>query len=191
VLVFVREVGAVDNATYRDLTGTETLKASAALRHLVDVGLLEKKGQSTATYYVPTVQLGRSPRVLGKGDMVERQATMVARRSDMLAQKSDMGTGAAGESRHPLYEALPEALKHRVDGIGPLVDQATMRLTLRQLCAHRAYPAEELALLVGRNARYLKERFLAPMMCDGELQYTIPDMPRHPNQAYRAPQTSE
>jgi hypothetical protein len=64
VLVFVREVGAVDNATCCDLTGVQTLRASAGLRHVCELELLEKKGQSTATYYVPRGRPGacRVPR---------------------------------------------------------------------------------------------------------------------------------
>jgi ATP-dependent DNA helicase RecG len=53
-LVFVREVGAINNAAYRDLNHVETLVASGHLRSLRDFGLLEQKGKSTQTYYVPT-----------------------------------------------------------------------------------------------------------------------------------------
>lgn len=202
VLVFVREVGAVDNATYRDLTGAETLKASAALRHLVEIGLLEKKGQSTATYYVPTARLGMSPRAPGKGDMVDGESSMLEDKSSMLKGKSSMsGAGSstassepaspARERRQDLYASLPTELKLLVDGVGSHADRALMRRVLQTLCERREYSAEELALLVGRYPDYLKTRYLKPMLKGGELQYTIPDMPRHPNQAYRAPQTSE
>ena len=53
VLVFVREVGAIDNATYREINKTETLDASVHLRRLRDLKLLEKKGSGSRTYYVP------------------------------------------------------------------------------------------------------------------------------------------
>ena len=45
-----------------------------------------------------------------------------------------------------------------------------MRLMLRQLCVYRSYLADELALSVGRNPRYLKECYLASMLRAGERQ---------------------
>ena len=53
VLVFLREVGAVDNRVYRQFAGCDTLKASAKLSMMRDAGLLEMKGRGKATYYVP------------------------------------------------------------------------------------------------------------------------------------------
>lgn len=100
--------------------------------------------------------------------------------------------GPMGETtRQLLYELLPDPLKVRVDGIGPQADEATMRATIRGLCGWRSLSAEEIAALVRRNPDYFKTRYLKPMVRAGELQYTIPDMPKHPNQAYRAPGSAE
>ena len=52
-LVFVREVGAIDNAAYRSINRTDTLDASNHLRRLRDLGLLSMKGSGNRTYYVP------------------------------------------------------------------------------------------------------------------------------------------
>jgi ATP-dependent DNA helicase RecG len=52
-LVYVREIGAINNALYRTINGVETLVASAHLRRLRDQGLLLPKGQGRAAYYVP------------------------------------------------------------------------------------------------------------------------------------------
>lgn len=89
VLVFVHEVGGVDNATYRDLTGVETLRASAGLRHLCELELLEKKGQSTATYYVP------GERFRAQADLASAAGAPLAAdpESPMLAGKPSMAAG--------------------------------------------------------------------------------------------------
>lgn len=52
-LVFVREMGAINNAAYRSINGVETLAASAHLRRLRDLELLEMKGSGNRTYYIP------------------------------------------------------------------------------------------------------------------------------------------
>ncbi|MGI8549046.1 MAG: ATP-binding protein [Gemmatimonadaceae bacterium] len=203
VLMFVREVGAVDNATYRDLTAAETLKASSGLRHLCELGLLEKRGQSSATYYVPADQfLGRAGAPLagqraessmagGKPDMGLPEPDMVSAQPTML--RPDRGATAGGpdagaelDRRDDLKVQLPDTLLLALAGVGPHADEATMRHLLGRLCSHRAYSAEELARLLGRNPRYLKAKYLSEMLRAGELRYTIPDMPKHPNQAYEA-----
>ncbi|MFG0261343.1 MAG: ATP-binding protein, partial [Novipirellula sp. JB048] len=54
-MISAREVGAINNATFRSLNrDSDTLSASKHLRKLVDCGLLTKKGSGAATYYVPT-----------------------------------------------------------------------------------------------------------------------------------------
>ena len=56
-LIFVREVGAIDNTTYRQMADCDTLKASNDLRLLKSYNLLDSKGKGKATYYVPGNEL--------------------------------------------------------------------------------------------------------------------------------------
>ena len=52
-LVFVREVGAIDNITYRQLNSDiNNQRASSDLHFMCTKGLLEQKGQSRSTYYI-------------------------------------------------------------------------------------------------------------------------------------------
>nr|MBZ4220553.1 putative DNA binding domain-containing protein [Chlorobium sp.] len=53
-LVVTREVGAIDNATYREINRVDTLTASQALKKLRDASLLVQKGRGSATWYQPT-----------------------------------------------------------------------------------------------------------------------------------------
>ena len=54
-LVFVREVGAIDNATYRQLDSSIThARARLEIYKLCDLGFVEKKGQGRNTYYIRT-----------------------------------------------------------------------------------------------------------------------------------------
>lgn len=54
-LVFVREVGAIDNATYRQLDSSIThARVRLEIHKLCDLGFLEKKGQGRNTYYIRT-----------------------------------------------------------------------------------------------------------------------------------------
>ena len=55
IVNFVREVGAIDNATYRQLDSSIThARARLEIHKLSDLGFLEKKGQGRNTYYIRT-----------------------------------------------------------------------------------------------------------------------------------------
>jgi hypothetical protein len=51
-LIFVSEVAAIDNQTYRQMAYCDTLKASTDLRMLKSHNLFASKGKSKATYYI-------------------------------------------------------------------------------------------------------------------------------------------
>ena len=58
IVNFVREVGAIDNATYRQLDSSIThARARLEIHKLCDLGFLEKKGQGRNTYYIRTSKL--------------------------------------------------------------------------------------------------------------------------------------
>ena len=52
-LIVLREVGAMNNAYYRTISGLDTLTVSRKLQRLRDLKLLTQKGKSSTTYYVP------------------------------------------------------------------------------------------------------------------------------------------
>ena len=56
-LIFVREVKAIDNLSYRQLTGADSASATASLRRLRVAGLLESFGRGPATFYRPTARV--------------------------------------------------------------------------------------------------------------------------------------
>jgi len=56
-LVHVREAGQITNAIYRDLNGVDTLDASAHLRRLRTLKLLQQHDRGAATFYTSTERL--------------------------------------------------------------------------------------------------------------------------------------
>lgn len=63
-LIFVREIGAIDNHTYRQMNDCETLRASTELRVLKFFDLLTAKGKGKGTYYVAGSKLSAPPQDL-------------------------------------------------------------------------------------------------------------------------------
>lgn len=52
-LVFLREIGAIDNTSYRQMSGLDSLHAGASLRKMKQLGLLIPKGRGVTAYYGP------------------------------------------------------------------------------------------------------------------------------------------
>mgnify|MGYP007030457029 FL=1 len=58
-LILLREIGAIDNSSYRQLNGVDILRASQDLRSLREKDIVIQKGKGRATYYIPNNQLNQ------------------------------------------------------------------------------------------------------------------------------------
>ena len=147
-LVFLREVGAVDNSTYRQLSVVGTLKASQDLRDLRDEGLLRMKGQRRSTCYVPSDELVQSMRKHTQG--ATRGPTTVVKPAGATAQSSidkglskevsSTGSGESSIDRDAAAEktsdvpALPPHLESRIAQIGRRAQPDDVMRCIEALC---------------------------------------------------------
>lgn len=98
-LVFVREVGAIDNATYRQLDSSIThARARLEIHKLCDLGFLEKKGQGRNTYYI------RTSKVVSLGERLRPQNERLLPQHGTLGEKIP----PQGERYHGKHGTLGE-----------------------------------------------------------------------------------
>ena len=173
-MVAVREQGAIDNAMYRELNRVDTLAASGSLRRLRDAGLLEQKGRGSGTYYLPT------PWLLGGEEILSSEL------EDLSSDPEGLSSNSMTLSSNPHWQALPVELQELVAGLGQRAAPDKLREAIIRLCRYRVWQASELGGLFGRNPVYLGTQYLRPLVGAGVLAYTMPDVPNHPHQAYRA-----
>jgi ATP-dependent DNA helicase RecG len=175
-LIFIRETGAIDNPTYRQLNGCDSLKASSELRNMRDLALLEQKGKGRATYYIPDLAF-RNP-------VPDFSAPVPGILSDQSGALSDQ-SGALSDQSPFLPDQLPASVKELLAEVGKRTsDKEKMNLVLIELCRLKPLTLKQLSVIVQRNEKYLLENFISPLREAGSLEYTIPDMPNHPEQAY-------
>ena len=55
-----------------------------------------------------------------------------------------------------------------------------------ELCQFKEYSGKQIAVILSRNENYVYRNYINPMREERRLHYTIPDMPNHPNQAYKS-----
>lgn len=156
-LVLVKEMGAIDNAALRAVTGLETLAASALLRRLgKQLGLLEKGGSGSTTYYKPSEHL---------------YATFNPRssREEFSSNESD----------------LPSEIAEAISHLGKKARKAKLWPLVLQLCTWRPCTADELAHYLQRSSSIFKVNHLKPMREAGLIAYLYPEVIKHPQQAYQ------
>lgn len=85
---------------------------------------------------------------------------------------------------------LPQDLHTILVGLGKRSDKEDLRSTILLLCSHRPFKVSELAFLLEKTDSYLFRKFLSPLRKAGQLHYTQPDMPNHPQQAYTTHKTN-
>ena len=228
-LVFVREVGAIDNATYRQLDSSIThARARLEIHKLCDLGFLEKKGQGRNTYYIRTskvVSLGERLRpqderlpakeqrlppqhgTLGEkippqhgtlGEKIPPQGEKIPPQHGTLGKKippqgekipPQHGTfeiESQPKSRNELLRELPKGLQERVAKLGKWASREKVSQLLVDLCAFKPYSYEELALIIQRAAKPMKDKYIKPLRLANKLFYWIPEMINHPLQKYVA-----
>jgi hypothetical protein len=60
-----------------------------------------------------------------------------------------------------------------------------VKQAIKQLCSSRPFKPSEIALLLQRNQRHIRDHYLTPMVESGELELGFPDNPAHFQQSYR------
>ncbi|MGL6159743.1 ATP-binding protein [Microbulbifer sp.] len=192
-LVLIREVGAIDNASYRALNKVDALTASAALRRLRDAGLITQKGRGSATWYQPTETLTGEPED-GQAEETEALSSKsdpLSSKSDPLSSKPDTLSSKLQAERNTLLDQLPGQMAARIGAIGQRHPPEQVRELVVELCRLRAWQAEELALLLNRKPETIRQDYLRPLLAQERIVMTIPDKPKSPQQAYRSVEGNE
>ena len=229
----MREVGVIDNATYRQLDSSIThARARLEIHKLCDLGFLEKKGQGRNTYYIRTskvVSLGERLRPQGERLPAKEQrlppqhgtlGEKIPPQHGTLGEKIPPQNGTLGEkippqhgtlgkkippqgkkippqhgtfeiesqpkSRNELLRELPKGLQERVAKLGKWASREKVSQLLVDLCAFKPYSYEELALIIQRAAKPMKDKYIKPLRLANKLFYWIPEMINHPLQKYVA-----
>lgn len=204
IVNFVREVGVIDNATYRQLDSSIThARARLEIHKLYNLGFIEKKGQGRNTYYIRTskvVSLGERLRPQGErllpqhgtlGEKIPPQHGTLGKKIPPQGEKIPPQHGtfeieSQTKSRNELLRELPKGLQERVAKLGKWASREKVSQLLVDLCAFKPYSYEELALIIQRAAKPMKDKYIKPLRLANKLFYWIPEMINHPLQKYVA-----
>lgn len=173
-LVFVREVGAIDNATYRQLDSSIThARARLEIHKLCDLGFIEKKGQGRNTYYI------RTSKVVSLGERLPPQDERLLPQHGILGERyqgeneryqafeeryqGEVGTFEEryqGVNREELLLLLPDHIKKRIDEVGKRAPKDVLNKLVVDMCSIVPLSMDDLSVLLHRNSKSFKIRIL-------------------------------
>lgn len=188
ILIFVREVGAVDNASARQINGCEPNIANSDLRKLTKSGLLSTKGKNRFTYYIPSKELKKDfiEDIDITGDFEVKVSLEGSLSTELSALLNDLNALPIDLSALPQekLEVLFQ-IKNDIDRLPKRInDKTVIKEIIIRLCQIVAFKLSELAAILGKSEKYILREFIKPLMEEGKINYIYPEMPNHPNQAY-------
>lgn len=196
-LVFIREVGAIDNITYRQLNSDiNNQRASLDLHYLCTKGLLEQKGQSRSTYYIAGVKFINSRDTESLNSRVDeensrakealnsRAHVLNSRDKEPLNSRGRVLNSRANELLNCKAKHFPKDLEERIAKIGRRSQPEEMKELIIELCSLEPMSLIELASVLKRRSSSLRYLYINSLIENHQLFYTIPEMRNHPNQKY-------
>ena len=188
-LVFVREVGAIDNATYRQLDSSIThARARLEIHKLCDLGFIEKKGQGRNTYYIRTSKVvSLEERLRPQGERLPPQHGILGERYQGENERYQaFEERYQGVNREELLLLLPDDIKKRIDEVGKRVPKDVLNKLVVDMCSIIPLSMDDLSVLLHRNSKSFKNKNIKVLLENNQLFYWIPEMINHPQQKYIA-----
>ena len=115
IVNFVREVGVINNATYRQLDSSIThARARLEIHKLCNLGFIEKKGQGRNTYYIRTSKVvSLDERLRPQGERLRPQGERLLPQDERLLPLDERllpQHGTLGEKIPPQHGTLGEKI---------------------------------------------------------------------------------
>lgn len=190
ILIFVREVGAVDNSSARQINGSDSVVANADLRKLRELNLLEIKGKFKYSYYVPSEELAD---IFNDRLSIGTLSTELDVLTNLSAPPTNLSALPTNLSTLPVdLSALPDASLNKLSGLMDQINNLPQRINdksllanlILQLCEIHTFKLNELAEIIGKSDKYILREFIKPLLNEKRINYKYPDMINHPDQAY-------
>lgn len=201
-LIFVREVGAIDNLTYRQMADCDSLKATSDLRAMRKYCLLTLFGKGKGTYYVAgditietfkdqylelSTELNTEPNAIStEPNVISTEVDKIDVVDSQVVASIDEGlsTEAREINRKTLMDELPFRIQGRIFHMKERESNEILQEILIEICSIRAFRLAELASILGKGDNYLSRKYLKPLVESDKLKFLHSDMINHPNQAY-------
>jgi ATP-dependent DNA helicase RecG len=178
-LVFLREVGALDALSYRQLTGCAPKRVTKDLSAIKAEGLMLRRGKSRGTYYIPTEKLLKD--VMSQAQAADGDGQGVMSHAQGVMSHAQ---GVMSHAQDKNATTLPQEL---IDELTKLKGRESVKVLsglIVSLCSCGPMTKGKLQYHLKRGKKTI-DRVIKPLL-GKQIDYLYPMMVRHPNQAYVA-----
>ena len=177
VLIFVHEVGAIDNGTYRQLSGLLAREATKELKNLMNYELIEPKGHGRQTYYVPTEKFKS---LCGHNGATSESNGATSESNGAISESN----GATSESNGATLPEFSTQIVQKLESLGKRTKKTELEGIIVEMCKMAPLSVEEIAEYTKRTVNHIRNKVLPGLLREKRIRFTIPDMINHPNQKY-------
>jgi ATP-dependent DNA helicase RecG len=187
--------GDVSNRRMQIASDEHPADLSRMLQRLVAKGLLEKVGRGRfSRYQIANADFLNSPH--SQMNSPHKSSTPLHGEEDFPHKLPNLPYGEEGsphklpnsphsEESFPVHQEWQKLLKIAAPSRDSRrLKQDQLKAIILVLCTGRYLTASQIGQLLGRNAKNLQERFLAPMLREGAISLKFPHEPNRPDQAY-------
>ena len=146
-----------------------------------DRGLLEKQGGGSRTHYTLTHPETAANRHSEQGELPLDDG----KHSQQSGKHPAEGGNPVPEGGNRRLPPLPQELKERLPKAGQRITGPLLQALICDLCTWHALRGEELATLLNKDLKYLRNKHLSVLIQAGKLVFLYPESPNHALQAYK------
>jgi ATP-dependent DNA helicase RecG len=186
-LIFTREVGAIDNSSYRQIADLDVYKSNIDLRQLKDYGFISQQGKGRGTYYLPTVKITGEAKDNTEASALNTEAIIL--NTDASAtintEATALNTEASTLNTEALIKELPISIKEAISNLKVKErDKEKVCKVIESICGIKPYELKQLASILRKNENWVSRQYIKPLIDQGRLNYLYTEMKNHPEQAY-------
>ena len=192
ILIFVKEAFAIDNSAARQINGSDPTITSNDLKRLKDLDLIEQKGKTKYTYYIPT-ELLKSMLPDDEIYFTTQADGLTTQANELTTQANELTTQANELTTHGgILQNVPKDIMKDIEKIGKRVNNPeVINSIILRLCKWKPLKKEEISAILNRDDKHIYRQHIKPLFDNKLLIFTIPDMPKHPEQAYKTNENLE
>lgn len=189
-LVAAHLEGQVTNARLQQMTEEHPAEITKVLQGLAARHFLDQAGRKRGAYY--RLAGARQPSLLGLFEFerlpASTETSIASTKTSVASTESDLASTENGE--HVIEASLPEPATV-VRDTRRVRRTEEMDSAILALCTGRWLTLRQLAEVLHRTPRTLKNNYLRRLIREGRLEYRYPETPTHQQQAYRTAEHAE
>ncbi len=180
VLALACDEGSVTNMRLRYSLNLHKSEIADILKRMTQKGLLVSEGYGRGMHYLLPL---KSPDILSIAPL---EANVATSETNVATSEANVATSETNVATSEANVATSLQSKENIKRVKQRLSSEEMKQLIIDIC-NNWISLEELAERINRNATYLRNHIIPPLIKDKSIEMLYPGTPNHPNQKYKVP----